>query len=228
MSRAHLPPRLTKLVLLDSWSACHDADVLIESPSTFAGIHIAEAKQIPYFRAFTMPWTRTNAYPQAFMVPPFEMGPGFNYSTYVMFDNIIWRAMSGQINKWRKIHLKLPHTNMSTLSESQVPFLYNFSSAVVPKPLDWHDNITITGYWNLENSDSEWNAPNELEEFMAQARADGKPLVYIVSDASSNTVGIFVLRLTLVQGFGSIVVPHPNTMTKSIIKAVEKGELGIL
>lgn len=36
-----------------------------------------------------MPWTRTSAYPQAFMVPAFEMGPGFNYSTYVLYDSIM-------------------------------------------------------------------------------------------------------------------------------------------
>lgn len=28
----------------------------------------------------------------------------------------------------------------------------------------------------------------------------------------------------MIQGFGSIVVPRPNAMTKSIIKAVEKGK----
>jgi sterol 3beta-glucosyltransferase len=72
---------------------------------------------------------------------------------------------------------------MSALSITKVPFLYNFSSAVVPKPLDWHDDITITGYWNLENSDLEWSPPKELEEFMAKAKADGKALVYIVSIA---------------------------------------------
>ena len=33
------------------------------------GIHIADALEIPYFRAFTMTWTRTRAYPHAFGVP---------------------------------------------------------------------------------------------------------------------------------------------------------------
>ena len=146
-----------------------------------SGIHIAEALDIPYFRAFTMPWTRTTAYPQAFMVPAFDMGPTFNYSTYVLFDNIMWRATSGQINKWRRHHLHLKSTDMSALSVSKVPFLYNFSPAVVPKPLDWHDNITITGYWNLEDSDTEWTPPPGLSEFMAKAKEDGKALVYIVS-----------------------------------------------
>lgn len=192
-------------LLVDAWKASHDADVLIESPSAMAGIHIAEALKIPYFRAFTMPWTRTMAYPQAFMVPAFDMGPSFNYSTYVLFDNIMWRASSGQINRWRKKHLHLKPTDQSSLSVSKVPFLYNFSPSVVPKPLDWYDDITITGYWNLENSDMEWTPPDSLVEFMDKAKADGKPIVYI--------------------GFGSIVVPDPTAVTKSIIKGVNKADV---
>lgn len=50
---------------LESWEACQGADILIESPSTMAGIHVAEALNIPYFRAFTMPWTTTSTYPHA-------------------------------------------------------------------------------------------------------------------------------------------------------------------
>jgi sterol 3beta-glucosyltransferase len=56
-------------LLKTSWEACKGTDVLIESPSAMGGIHIAEALRIPYFRAFTMPWTRTRAYPHAFAVP---------------------------------------------------------------------------------------------------------------------------------------------------------------
>ncbi len=56
-------------LLKSSWEACQGTDVLIESPSAMGGIHIAEALRIPYFRAFTMPWTRTRAYPHAFAVP---------------------------------------------------------------------------------------------------------------------------------------------------------------
>jgi sterol 3beta-glucosyltransferase len=63
-----------KSVLLESWEGCKDADVLLESPSAMAGVHIAEALSmslfdldirntdvrvdIPYFRTFTMPWTK--------------------------------------------------------------------------------------------------------------------------------------------------------------------------
>lgn len=41
------------------------------------GIHIAEALKIPYFRAFTMPWSRTRAYPHAFAVPERKVRPSF-------------------------------------------------------------------------------------------------------------------------------------------------------
>ena len=46
-------------LLKTSWEACQNTDVLVESPSAMAGYHIAEALRIPYFRAFTMPWSRT-------------------------------------------------------------------------------------------------------------------------------------------------------------------------
>jgi sterol 3beta-glucosyltransferase len=46
-------------LLKTAWEACQDTDILIESPSAMAGYHIAEALGIPYFRAFTMTWTRT-------------------------------------------------------------------------------------------------------------------------------------------------------------------------
>lgn len=41
-------------LLKDSWESCHDADVLIESPSTMSGIHVAEGLGIPYFVRFTL------------------------------------------------------------------------------------------------------------------------------------------------------------------------------
>ncbi|ODQ68558.1 hypothetical protein NADFUDRAFT_81477, partial [Nadsonia fulvescens var. elongata DSM 6958] len=99
-------------LLLTSWEACQGTDILIESPSAMAGIHIAEALNIPYFRAFTMPWSRTRAYPHSFIVPDQKMGGSYNYLTYVMFDNVFWKGIAGQVNRWRKKTLHLPATNL--------------------------------------------------------------------------------------------------------------------
>ena len=182
-------------LLLSSWQACKGADLLIESPSAMAGIHIAEAMGIPYFRAFTMPWTRTRAYPHAFAVPEHKMGGAYNYFTYVIIDNVFWKSTAGQINRWRKNHLGLPSTSLDKLQPNKVPFLYNFSPSVVIPPLDYSDWIRVTGYWFLDTNQS-WSPPDDLVDFIERSRRDGKKLVYV--------------------GFGSVTVADPEAMTRTV------------
>ncbi|THH03346.1 hypothetical protein EW145_g6333 [Phellinidium pouzarii] len=191
-------------LLVDAWEQCKDADVLLESPSAMAGVHIAEALNIPYFRTFTMPWTKTAAFPHPFLSPPVELA-SFNTSTYILFDNVLWSATSGQINRWRKHTLHIGSTDMGHLAQSKIPSIYNFSTYVVPKPLDWGDAIVISGYWFLDNPDLEWAPPESLTQWMAKARQDKKPIVYI--------------------GFGSITVPNPPAMTRNIVKAVLRSDV---
>ncbi|KAI2627598.1 glycosyltransferase family 1 protein [Hypoxylon sp. NC1633] len=191
-------------LLASAFEACKGSDLLIESPSAMAGIHIAEALAIPYFRAFTMPWTRTRAYPHAFVMPEHKMGGAYNYVTYVMFDNVFWKATAHQINRWRNSVLGLPNTNLEKLQPNKVPFLYNFSPAVVAPPLDYSDWIRVTGYWFLDEG-TEWTPPEDLRKFIQQAREDDKKLVYV--------------------GFGSIIVPDPAKMTQEVIDAVLKADV---
>lgn len=191
-------------LLSSAWASCQGSDLLIESPSAMAGIHIAEALRIPYFRGFTMPWTRTRAYPHAFAVPEHRRGGAYNYFTYVMFDNIFWKAIAGQVNRWRNNELGLKATSLDKLQQNKVPFLYNYSPSVVPPPPDYPDWIRITGYWFL-NEGSDWSPPTALSKFIAQARADGKKIVYI--------------------GFGSIVVSDPDALTRTVIESVQKADV---
>lgn len=191
-------------LLSSAWKGCQGSDLLIESPSAMAGIHIAEALRIPYFRGFTMPWTRTRAYPHAFAVPENRMGGAYNYITYVMFDTIFWKAIAGQVNRWRNNELGLKATTLDKMQQNKVPFLYNYSPSVVPPPLDYPDWIRITGYWFL-NEGSDWTPSAELSDFITRARADGKKIVYI--------------------GFGSIVVSDPAALTRTVVESVLKADV---
>lgn len=191
-------------VCSSSWRACQGADVLIESPSTMAGIHIAEALEIPYFRAFTMPWTRTRAYPHAFSVLENKMGGGYNSITYITFDAIFWTAISGQINRWRRRELGLSNTSQAKMQPNLRPFLYNFSPYVVPPPLDWPDWVRVTGYWFLDEADM-YEPPEDLKAFIENARKDDKKLVYV--------------------GFGSIVIDDPAALTKTVVDSVLKADV---
>lgn len=193
-------------LLASAWRACQGSDVIIECPSAIAGIHVAEALQIPYFRAFTMPWTRTRAYPHAFAVPSKKAGGNYNYMSYVIFDQMFWRASAFQINRWRKKLLGLKPTSFDKLEQHKVPFIYNFSPSLVPRPLDWFEWIHVTGFWFLDNPDNssskKWEPPVDLVEFIRVARENKRKLVYI--------------------GWGSIVVPDAAAMTRCVLQAVKK------
>ncbi|KAF8746324.1 hypothetical protein AX14_000107 [Amanita brunnescens Koide BX004] len=199
-------------LLKTSWDACQGTDVLIESPSAMAGYHIAEALRIPYFRAFTMTWTRTRAYPHAFAVPERKMGGSYNYMSHVMFEQVFWRAIAGQINRWRRNVLRLDSTSLDKMEPHRIPFLYNFSPHVVPPPLDWPEWIRVAGYWFLKDADvsaKKWAPPSDLVDFIHNAHTQNKKVVYI--------------------GFGSIVVSDPKGMTQCVVEAVtQSGVYAIL
>ncbi|POW23257.1 hypothetical protein PSHT_00276 [Puccinia striiformis] len=191
----------------------------------------------PYFRAFTMPWTRTKEYPHAFAVPDRKMGSGYNYMTYTVFDQVFWKAMSGQVNKWRKEKLGLRSTTYEKLEVHKVPFLYNFSPSIVPAPLDWYEWIHVTGYWFIDEHD-----PNKLispsksvtinESLIdPQTSPSSSPipksntekpswdppkelLAFLDRAHSQNKKVVYI-------GFGSIVVPDPEATTKVIIESVK-------
>lgn len=192
--------------LLDSsWKACEGTDILIESPSAMGGIHIAEALGIPYMRAFTMPWTRTRAYPHAFIVPDGKRGGSYNLLTHVMFENIFWKGISSQVNRWRVETLGLSRTNLVKLQQSRIPFLYNISPSIFPPAVDFPDWIKVTGYWFLNEGSEDYEPPKALVEFIETARANNEKIVYI--------------------GFGSIVVKDVKKLTKAVVEAVV--ELGV-
>ncbi|KAM9922311.1 hypothetical protein OXX59_005905 [Metschnikowia pulcherrima] len=187
-------------LLESSWKACQGAELLIESPSAMAGLHIAEALNIPYMRAFTMPWTRTRAYPHAFLVPDQNRGGSYNFLTHVMFENVFWKGISGQVNKWRQETLGLPRTSLVKMQQSRVPFLYNVSPALFPPSVDFPDWVKVTGYWFLNEGSDEYEPPKELVDFLEEAKQNGEKVVYI--------------------GFGSIVVSDAKALTKTIVEAV--------
>jgi sterol 3beta-glucosyltransferase len=70
-------------LLASSWKACQGSDLLIESPSALIGLHIAQSLNIPYYRAFTMPWTMTGAYPHAMLAMCDTWGSWLNRMRYV-------------------------------------------------------------------------------------------------------------------------------------------------
>lgn len=191
-------------LFVTSWKACQGTDLLIESPSAMAGVHIAEALQIPYFRAFTMPWSPTRAYPHAFAVTKSKLGGKWNHFSYRAFDFAFWQATAGQLNRFRTKVLDLPKTGFHALRTYEIPFLYNFSPSVVSPPLDFGPQIHITGYWFLDEG-KEYKPPADLLAFIETARKEQKKLVYV--------------------GFGSVTVDDPAALTRAVTEAVQDADV---
>jgi len=129
-----------------------------------------------------------------------------------MFEQVFWRAIAGQINRWRRNILHLDSTSLDKMEPHRIPFLYNFSPHVVPPPLDWPEWIHVAGYWFLDDADvsaKKWTPPFDLVDFINNAHALNKKVVYI--------------------GFGSIVVSDPKGMTQCVVEAViQSGVYAIL
>jgi len=169
-------------LLVTSWEACKEGtDIIIQNPAGPGGIHISEKLGIPLFVAFTMPWSRTKSFPHPFGVPPVSfLGPLYNYATYLLVDRALWIPIKGLYNKFRTEILGIPPLSLSSsgpnalLYERRIPFIYCWSPAVLPKPKDWPDYITVSGYWFLD-APADWRPDPQLEEFLAI----GPPPIYI-------------------------------------------------
>jgi sterol 3beta-glucosyltransferase len=86
------------------------------------------------------------------------------------------------------------------METEEVPYLYSFSENVVSRPADWHAWVRMCGFWFLDASESDWKPKDDLAAFLK--RDDGRPIVYI--------------------GFGSIIVPDPDELTRVVVQAVKK------
>ena len=168
--------------LPDLYEACQDSDAIIFAPHLFQGLDIAEALKIPCFAACVHPLSQTRAFPHLFTPISCRLGDvylplqanwlgAYHWLTYSFFDQLLWQFTRAPINQWRQEKLNLPSISLwdsplQRMRQYNVPFLYGYSSAFLPKPPDWSENLHLTGYWFLDHS-TDWQPPQALKDFLA-------------------------------------------------------------
>ena len=178
------------------------ADAIISNPPAYANINIAERLGVPLHMMFTMPWSPTTAFSQPLANVDQTRGDVklANLMAFYEVDLMTWQGLGDLINDFREKELLLdpidPAWGHMLIPHLRVPFTYFWSEALIPKPKDWHDHITISGFQFLSLASS-FKPPKDLEDFLAA----GPPPVYI--------------------GFGSIVVDDPNKLTTTILDAIK-------
>ncbi|MEO0383586.1 MAG: glycosyltransferase [Pseudomonadota bacterium] len=190
---------------VNAWRVAQEVqpDLIVHHPKVIAAPHIAEALDVPAVLALLQPMVvATHEFPPAGM--PNLPIPGYNRFGYSLV-NLSYGSFRKSINTFRKNTLKLPPVKRRSevlfpngMGASKV--LHAISPAVIPRPKDWPDDATMTGYWGLK-SDEDYLPPDNLRRFLEA----GPPPVYI--------------------GFGSMPVKDPQALQQTIIDALGKARV---
>jgi UDP:flavonoid glycosyltransferase YjiC (YdhE family) len=154
----------------DAWRASQGAEAILYTIGAFYfAPSIAEKLAIPAIGIYPYPaYQPTSAFPSMFSPVQKSLGGFLNRQTHLMIDGLGWLPMRPAINRWRQEELDLPGLPAShprKLRQRRLPVLYGFSSRVVPRPPDWGQHATITGYWFLEEPPA-WSPPPDLVTFL--------------------------------------------------------------
>jgi UDP:flavonoid glycosyltransferase YjiC (YdhE family) len=166
-------------IAADCVEACADSDALIFNAQGHPAYHIAEKRGIPAIGALYLPVSRTREFPHPFVAPGLRsLGRAGNALTYLLGEQMIWQLMRKPVQRWRQQTLGLDPMPaggiMRVLERQHQPVVYGFSPAVVPRPADWGDWLSVTGYWFLDPPE-DWTPPADLERFLDA----GPPPLYV-------------------------------------------------
>ena len=194
----------------DSWVAARqaDPDIIIYHPKLHTAPDFAEKLGVPCILALPLPMLVPTSQRAAMGFPAWPLGTWYNRLTYALVLKITEAFTRRFAKRWRREHQLPPlprgHDCLHTARGAPIPVMHCYSAHVSPRPSDWPDWATITGYWFLDQSEA-WSPPQDLVDFLNA----GPPPVYI--------------------GFGSISGRSPEETARTVIAALEEaGERGIL
>lgn len=187
----------------DCWQAMtlFRPDMVVYHPKLFSFPAFAAVTKIPVALAMLCP----------FQVPTSErplFGPSLNkYANRATYRIVQWLTRHGTnhyLREWRKQNDTRGLSRSSTPSQIDsthpIHVLHAFSEAVFPRPRDWPESATVTGYWFLSDTTKErkdWAPSESLTSFLNS----GQPPVYF--------------------GFGSIKGVDPKRITEIILAAIK-------
>ncbi len=185
----------------DAFEACRGADGLI-----FLGVFgafgqsIAEALKLPLIHVEPTPLLASHAFPAPSWPIQKDLGGLHNYLSGRLMLQVVWFWYLPFVNEFRK-RLRLPAYSGEQFYRAlkSMPMLSAYSQSIIPHPVDWPENIHITGYFFLESL-SNWQPPADLLAFLDA----GDPPVYI--------------------GFGSMSGRNPEKLANIALGALEKSQ----
>jgi sterol 3beta-glucosyltransferase len=188
------------------------SDLVVSSSVSIAAFHVAERLGIPAVSTQLQPTTVTGAFPGAFVPPPpawLPLKSLYNALGTKLANQTIFQMLRPLTNECRKDLLGLPPVSARywwnvDAPDNDVPMIYAYSPAVVPRPSDWGPAKQVSGYWFLDAATAYAPSP-ALVSFLDR----DPPPVYV--------------------GLGSIVDHERAEMTRVVTEAMSRtGQRAIL
>ncbi len=189
----------------DAYAACSDADALICLGVFSAfGQSIAEALSIPIIHVEPTPLLPTRAFPAPSWPIQRDLGGVHNFTSGMAMLQVVWLWYRPFVNDFRR-RLGLPPYTAARYYRAMrsTPMLSAYSPKIIPHPVDWPDNVHVTGY--LLDTQVDWQPSADLQAFLDE----GDPPVYI--------------------GFGSMAGNNPEQLASLTLEALARsGQRGLL
>lgn len=201
------------------------ADAVIANPVAYGHVHVAEKLDVPVHLMFPQPWSPTGDLPHPLSI----LGGGCgsrdyrpegidaaikraqNLSTYYAIDEFLYAGMRYMTNDFRKSigleKIRAGEDGAHIINTHEVPFAYQWSPLLLPRPRDYGPHLEVTGtIFNEEGSSFE--PPPELEAFLKASNDEGKPPVFV--------------------GFGSMMIAEPEELAETIIEAAKASDTRVI
>jgi sterol 3beta-glucosyltransferase len=177
-----------------------DAEIVIASIlASFVAVHVAERLEIRYIPAFIQPVTPSSEIANAFVPTlfPTALENWLSHQIYYRFASLAFRRLMRDVRHTLGLKPTTSCEPFAGVHHQQIPVLYGYSSAILPKPGKWKERTHVTGYWFLP-SGPDWQAPAPLSDFLKS----GPPPVCV--------------------GFGSMMDRDPEGITAMVLEALRR------
>lgn len=166
------------------------ADLILGSGlAMYAAVAAAELARVRVGVAGAFPMTPTREFPSPVAVSQRSI-PLLNPASHHVAARLTWWAFRSPTVRARRARgLGAPRVRWLDL-----PIVYGFSPALVPRPNDWPETVAVTGAWHIPDEPA-WEPPTALRDFLA----GGEPPAY-VGFGSMASADLAPLLRTLIAG----------------------------
>lgn len=155
-----------------SWKMAQDSDAIIMMMNTSFGADIGEALNIPAIMSTLQPLNFTSEFPMCAYSGP-DLGPAFNWISHTA-TTVQAAYYDFPRDALRQKVMGLPPRNFTANTllglfknndGEHLPTLCAYSKILSPKPKDWPDSISVTGFWPLADQTG-WEPSAEFRAFL--------------------------------------------------------------